>query len=114
MRASMATTIVTVLLLSGAAVAQGKSESREFTPGTSAKALMVSGRVSNDGKTFLTDVDSDWTVSNPEILKGHEGNQITVKCYVDTERNTIHVLSVKRTASEANYATNHSDSAFRR
>jgi hypothetical protein len=60
-----------------------------------AKPLTVSGKVSSDGKTFLTDIDTEWSVSNADALKGYEGRLTTVKCYVDPERNRIHVLSVK-------------------
>jgi hypothetical protein len=68
-----------------------------------------------DGKTLLTDIDSIWSVSNRQALKGHEGRIVRVKCFVDTEKNSIQILSVKRDDSESNYtAVRYSDSAFRR
>ncbi|HKH99054.1 MAG TPA: hypothetical protein VJ999_08100 [Candidatus Sulfotelmatobacter sp.] len=114
MRASLAATLVTVLLITGAAFAQEKAGKQESATAASAKPLTVSGRVSTDGKTLLTDIDSEWAVDNTEVLKGQEGRRVTVKCYVDTEKNRIQILSVKRADSEANYAASHSDSAFRR
>lgn len=109
--------------LSLAVVASGFALAQEAKPGDAktdtssvrtavAKTLTVSGKVGNDGKTFLTDIDSEWEVSNAEALKGYEGRLATVKCYVDPEHNRIQVLSVK--AADTKYAFRHGDSAFRR
>jgi hypothetical protein len=78
------------------------------------KALVVSGKVSNDGRTLLTDLDTEWNISNSEILKGREGSLVTLKCYVDSDRNQIRVLSVKTAQPETKYASRQGDSAFRR
>lgn len=111
MKSTILLALAVVLFASLPAIAQGKPES---TP-ASTKPLVVSGRVSTDGKTLLTDIDSTWSVSNREALKGHEGRMVHVKCFVDTEKNTIKILSVKRDDSESNYtAVRYSDSAFRR
>jgi hypothetical protein len=75
------------------AEAEAKIDSPSFAVG--AKPLTVLGKVGNDGKTFVTDIDTEWSVSNADILKGYEGRPATVKCLVDPERNRIHVLSVK-------------------
>lgn len=109
--------IAVALIASGASLAQGVSKPADASisgrPGTSAaRSLTVSGRVANDGKTFLTDIDTEWEVSNADALKGYEGQLATVKCYIDSERNRIHVLSVK--AAELKYASRQGDSAFRR
>jgi hypothetical protein len=116
MKTLMVATLATVLLMAGSIVAQDKASSSSPANGVAAssKALTVSGKVSNDGKTLLTDIDSEWTVGNPEVLKGHEGRLVTVKCYVDTEKNRIHVLSVKRADTGSSYAAKTADSAFRR
>jgi hypothetical protein len=79
---------------------------------TGARSLTVSGKVSDDGKTFVTDIDSEWAVNNPEALKGYEGRTAALKCFVDSDRNRIHVLSVK--IPEMKYAYRQGDSAFRR
>ena len=111
------------LLASGLAFAQNapatanKPGNKMDQPGAASspsKSLTVFGRVSNDGRTLLTDLDTDWAVSNAEVLKGREGSLVTVKCYVDSERNQIHVLSVKSAQSELKYALRQQDSAFRR
>ncbi len=61
------------------------------------QAVLLSGKVGDDGKTFVSDKDNkSWTVSNPEALKGHEGKEVTVKAQVDQAKNEIHVTSVKK------------------
>jgi hypothetical protein len=102
-----------LLLLASPLVAQ---EQAKTTPAAaSAKALVVSGKVSDDGKTLLTDIDSEWGVSNSEMLKGLEGRLVRVKCYVDSAANKIRVLSVKKEDGGSKYAAaRQADSAFRR
>lgn len=109
------------LLLIAATVAgqdSGRATSNSLTSnsGTSAaqKALTVSGRVSDDGKVLLTDIDTEWAVSNAEALRGQEGRMVVVRCYVDSEKNRIRILSVKRGDSGTPYAARYADSAFRR
>lgn len=61
----------------------------------SKKAVSVSGKVSADGKMFMSDVDNkNWMISNPEAVKGHEGHHVTVKAGADAAKNEIHVTSV--------------------
>jgi hypothetical protein len=68
------------------------------------KPILISGRVSGDGRHFSVDRDSDpesgWDVSNTRVLKGHEGSLVTVKCYLDANRNQIQILSVNRVQPE--------------
>ena len=61
----------------------------------SAKAVTVSGTVSEDGKTFVDKDNKSWTVTNPEALKGHEGHEVTLTGHVDAAKNEVHVVSVK-------------------
>jgi hypothetical protein len=77
----------------------------------STKALTVSGKVSDDGKRFTTDIDTEWTINNPDALKGREGRLVTIKCYVDSDRSKIQVLSVR---ADVQYSAMYRDSAFRR
>jgi hypothetical protein len=107
------------LLTSGLALAQDapaatNKPDQPRTASTSTKALSVLGRVSNDGRTLVTDLDTDWAITNGEALKGREGSLVTVKCYVDSEHNQIRVLSVKSAQPELKYASRQGDSAFRR
>ena len=68
------------------------------------RPILISGRVSGDGRHFSIDRDSDsdtqWDVSNAKALRGHEGSLVTVKCYVDSNRNQIQILSVNRVQPE--------------
>lgn len=92
------------------AVASQPEQAAVFSP----KPLTVSGKVGADGKTFLTDIDSEWMVSNADALKGHEGHMVRVKCYVDTEKNSMKILSVKREDNASNYAARNTFSAVGR
>ncbi len=63
---------------------------------TTKKAVSVSGKISDDGKMFVSDKDNkNWMISNPEAVKGHEGDHVTVKAHVDAAKNEIRVASVK-------------------
>ena len=113
----MAISLAAVVLTSSLALAQehakpgGTNQGRPQTWTASTKALSVSGKVSDDGKRFITDIDSEWAINNIDSVKGSEGRLVTIKCYVDSDKNKIQVLSVKR---DAQYAAKYSDSAFRR
>jgi hypothetical protein len=103
-----------MLLVSGIIFSQEKPAPVQPVHGKAAKTLTVYGKVSDDGKSLFTELDSEWALSNPEALKGHEGRMVTVKCYVDTERNRIQIVSVRKGPSGENYAGRSMDSAFRR
>ena len=106
--------MVATMLISGCVLAQEKPEASK-TETSAPKPLLVSGRVSDAGRTLTTDIDSEWTVSNPDALKGRDGRLVKVKCYVDTEKNRIQILSVKKDDAQSNYtAARYTDSAFRR
>lgn len=106
MSSAFLTAISLVLMTIGSARAQSSSQadikSDPLSSGT--KAILVSGRVSADGKHFSFDRDSDsdseWNVSNVKALKDHKGSLVTVRCYVDATRNQIQVLSVNRVQPE--------------
>jgi hypothetical protein len=111
--------MVLALMASGNALAQAHPQTASPTAEASIvrwapKTLMVSGKASVDGRTLLTDIDTEWSISNAEALKGREGTLVTVKCYVDTERSQIRVLSVKSAQPDSKYAARAGDSAFRR
>jgi hypothetical protein len=56
----------------------------------------VTGKISDDGKTFVSDTDSkSWTIANPEAMKGHEGHHVTLTVRVDADKNEVHVTSLK-------------------
>lgn len=109
-------TCAAVLFLSSTAMAQNSasgSSKNTAAPHASAKAVIMSGVVSDDAKNFVSDDNTIWTVSNPAVLMGHEGQEVSVKCQL-AEKNTIRVFSVKLGVREVHYAANKGDSAFRR
>jgi len=116
MKASLVVVFALPLLMCVAASAQDRSAAASpklALVSAPAKLLTVLGKVSDDGKTLLTDIDSEWTVSNPDALKGYEGYRVRSKCYVDSESGRIRVVSVRK-EGDLKYAAQSSDSAFRR
>ncbi len=102
MKKLMLVMFAVALMMSMMAVAQDttKQDSAKQDNMTSAKtsntAVSISGKVSDDGKTFVSDKDNkSWTVSNPDALKGHEGHQVTVSANVYADKNEINVVSVE-------------------
>jgi len=84
------------LLMSAVAVAQDSMKQDSTKSDTSMKAASVTGKISDDGKTFVDDKDSkSWTISNPDAVKGHEGHHVTLKAHLDTDKNEVHVVSLK-------------------
>jgi len=108
-----AVALLACVLATSVAVRAQEAEKAPVSPSAS-KPLVVFGRISEDGKKLLSDLDSEWIVSNPEMLKGLEGRLVRVKCYVDSEKNRLRILFVKKENSELSYATRQADSAFRR
>lgn len=107
-----------IALLSTAVVAQQDSrtgavrlENADSTI-TAKKAVMLSGRVSNDGKLLVSEDKDQWTVSNPAVISKHAGQFVNVKCQLSADQNSIHVLLVQPVAAQS--ASTHNDSAFRR
>ena len=83
------------------ALAQGTYGSEQTKPDTtkaekaSTQAVSLTGKLSDDGKTFVDKDGKSWTVSNPEALKGHEGHEVTLKAHTDPVKNEVQVVSVK-------------------
>jgi hypothetical protein len=63
---------------------------------TSGKAVTLSGKIGEDGKTFTNDKDGKtWMISNPDAVTGHEGHEVKVKGHADATTNELRVTSVK-------------------
>ena len=107
-------TLFAAILLASTVAAQTAATDAEQTRSSSGKPIVVSGKVSADGKMLVTDIDSEWAVSNAALLKGFEGRLVKVKCFIDTEKNRLQVLTVKAEDSASKYAAVHMDSAFHR
>jgi hypothetical protein len=112
--------LAVAVLMPVAAVAQHSSKAAEAKPTTttapvlSRKAVSISGQISLDGKTLVSEENDIWSVANPKVLAGHEGQMVLVKCQVFPDKNEIHVLSLKPALMEAKSASNKADSAFKR
>jgi len=79
----------------------------------SAKKTVVTGRVSEDGRSLVGDLHI-WLVENPKALAGREGRIVRVKCRLYADASKIRVLSVKPGDAQKQYAINYGDAAFRR
>jgi hypothetical protein len=83
------------LLTSFSLVAQDTMQSATNSD-TSTRAASVTGKISDDGKTFVCDKDGKtWTISNPDAVKGHEGHHVTLKAHVSADKNEVEVVSLK-------------------
>lgn len=61
-----------------------------------AKPVDVKGKISDDGKTFVSDSDSKtWTIVNPDAVKGHEVHHVVLNAYVYADKSQVHVMSLK-------------------
>jgi hypothetical protein len=93
------------------ALAQDTTKAAQTKPETAkaektpAKAVMLTGKVSADAKTFVDKDNKSWTVTNREALKGHEGHDVTLKAQLDSAKNEIHVVSVKMGKEEMKQET---------
>ena len=84
------------LLTFGVASAQDNMQNDNMKADASKKAVQVTGKVSDDGKTFVSDADSkNWTITNPDAVKGHEGHHVTLTAHVYADKNEVHVMSLK-------------------
>jgi hypothetical protein len=83
---------------------------------SSTKPKTISGRVGENGRTITTANNNLWTIANPDVLKEHFGQQVKVKCQISSKADAtlIQILSVRIVPSEARFATNLGDAAFRR
>lgn len=79
-----------------------------------AKAITMSGRVSEDGKTLTAKNGESWSVMNPDALAGNVSQQVKVKCQISSATHDIRVFSVKILSTPVTYHVNPGDSAFRR
>jgi hypothetical protein len=96
MRKLMTIVFALSLLTSFSLVAQDTMKQDTMKSDTSAKAASVTGKISDDGKTFVSDKDGKtWTITNPDAVKGHEGHHVTLKAKVSPDKNEVDVVSLK-------------------
>jgi hypothetical protein len=102
--------LLVALLLPGTVAGQSRGQ----TKSTKSKVSTISGKVSQDGKGLIGKNDQSWSVANAGALVGHEGQQVKVRCQISPGSHEIFVISVKMVATQAEYAVNLGDAAFRR
>ena len=96
MKKLMTICFAVALLTFGVASAQDTMRHDTMKAHASKKAVKVTGKVSDDGRAFVSDSDSkSWTITNPDAVKGHEGHHVTLKAHVDADKNEVHVMSLK-------------------
>lgn len=77
-----------------------------------AKAIRISGKVSDDGTRVVEDKNQKvWVIGNLGAMKGFEGQKAVLRGRMEPETNTIEVLSIRGLGT---YSANSWDSAFRR
>ena len=96
MKKLMAILFALTLLTSLSLVAQDTTKQDSMKSDTSTKAASITGKISDDGRTFVSDKDGkSWTISNPDAVKGHEGHHVTLKAHVSADKSEVDVVSLK-------------------
>lgn len=95
------TVVLAVLAFFVLAVYAGQSSSTKGADQKSASSTAnpplrtIAGKISDDGETFTADKDGkQWTLKNPEDVKGHEGHHVKVQAHVYTDTNELHVVNL--------------------
>src|SRR5271169_1381798 len=84
------------LLTFGVASAQDSMQNDTMKADASKKAVHITGKISDDGKTFVSDKDSkSWTIANPDAVKGHEGHHVALKARFSADKNEVDIVSLK-------------------
>jgi|ERR1017187_5468656 hypothetical protein len=95
------------LLTSFSLVAQDTMKQDNMKSDMSPKAASVMGKISDDGKSFVSDKDGkSWTISNPDAVKGHEGHHVTLKAHVSADKNEVEVVSLKMAGKKKDSSQN--------
>jgi hypothetical protein len=77
-------------------LAQDTTQPDAMKAGAAAKATHVTGKISDDGKSFISDKDGkSLTINNPDAVKGHEGHHVTLKAHVSADNSSVDVVSLK-------------------
>lgn len=100
MRRMLTIVFATSLLVPFGLLAQDTMKQDTMKSDMSTKAASITGKISDDGKTFVSDKDGkSWTISNPDAVKGHEGHHVTLKAHVSADKNEVDVVSLKMASS---------------
>ena len=102
MKRVLLTMVAALVALTFSAFAQSSSgstdQSADKTKATkAAKAPLktIAGTISDDGKSFTADKDKkQWTIQNPDDVKGHEGHHVKLQAHVYADKMEVHVMKV--------------------
>jgi hypothetical protein len=84
------------LLIPAAALAQDSMKPSPDQAKAAGKAVHITGKISDDGKSFTNDKDGkSWTIDNPDAVKGHEGHHVVLTAQPDASAGSVHVMSLK-------------------
>jgi|SRR5579863_606975 len=90
------TLALSVIMVGVAAMAQDMSQGTAPAAAAPLKNIKGTVKADSDKLTFVTDKDQkSWDVMNPEALKGHEGHHVLLSAHVYSDKNAVHVMSVK-------------------
>jgi len=96
MRKLMTIVFALSLLTVFSLAAQDTTQQDNMKSGPSTKATHITGKISDDGKTFVSDSDGkSYTINNPDAVKGHEGHHVTLKANVSSDQTSVDVVSRK-------------------
>jgi len=88
--------LVTSVVAPGVSWAQDTMQINSMKSDSPKPAIDVKGKISDDGKTFVSDKDGkSWTIINPEAVKGHEGHHVVLNAHVYPDKMQVHVMSLK-------------------
>jgi hypothetical protein len=93
-----------MLLMSlGLAAQDTTKQDNNMKSDASGKAASITGKISDDGKSFVSDKDSkSYTIDNPDAIKGHEGHHVTLKARVSDDKASVNVVSLKMAGDKDN------------
>ena len=115
MKVSRLGTLALGLLLCGSVLAQQRGPHnivKNSSHDRRTKQIDMTGSISRDANRFVEGRTLRvYVVKNLEMIKGYEGQEVTVRVNTAVDRSVIQLLSIKRKVS---YTANWGDSAFRR
>ncbi len=83
------------LLTCTVAIAQDTMNNDNMKSDMAKKTTKVTGKISDDGKSFVSEDGKTWTIANPDAVKGHEGHHVTLTAHVYPDKMEVHVMSLK-------------------
>jgi hypothetical protein len=95
--------VAAVVALTFSAYAQSSAGSTDQSAAGTTKAekpakaplKTIAGTISDDGKSFTADKDkAQWTIQNPDDVKGHEGHHVKLQAHVYADKKEVHVMKV--------------------